>query len=281
LYISAARWPGFVQPLLDERQRKRDNGLLDDEEDDEITPPSEETRMRLTRLFTPSFTAAMETLYPRLTNAADWAKKNIPEYDVLAKPPGYILKTRSDSPNITGMQHYHIEEDNTGTLALPRMSQFILVAAFLASTNPAKSDLRMFGRGLDEKKRKRRGVVRKKGGGKGGPAKIPQRLLGPTPFPLDRLVAILGVLLEGNDVDTRLPAEEFTIPGEYTEMEIGRVQVYAAIMELTSMRLLHRTSPSDKLDGPPMFKCGISYDVALALARRLDVPLNDLMWEPA
>jgi len=46
----------------------------------------------------------------------------------------------------------HLEEDNTGMLALPRTSQFILVAA-LASTNPAKSDLWMFGRGLDEKKR--------------------------------------------------------------------------------------------------------------------------------
>jgi origin recognition complex subunit 5 len=46
------------------------------------------------------------------------------------------------------------------------------------------------------------------------------------------------------------------------------------------MRLLHRTSPSDRIDGPPMFKCGISYDVALALARQLDVPLNDLLWDP-
>lgn len=45
------------------------------------------------------------------------------------------------------------------------------------------------------------------------------------------------------------------------------------------MRLLHRTSPVDKLDGPPMFKCGIDYDTALALARQLEVPLNDLVWE--
>jgi origin recognition complex subunit 5 len=52
------------------------------------------------------------------------------------------------------------------------MSQFILVAAFLASTNPAKSDLRTFGRGLDEKKRKRRGGARKKGVGKSGPSRV-------------------------------------------------------------------------------------------------------------
>ena len=46
------------------------------------------------------------------------------------------------------------------------------------------------------------------------------------------------------------------------------------------MRLLHRTSPADRIDGPPMFKCGISYDVTLTLARQLDVPLNDLLWDP-
>ena len=40
--------------------------------------------------------------------------------------------------------------------SLPRMSRFILIASYIASTNPAKSDLRMFGRGVDEKKRRRR-----------------------------------------------------------------------------------------------------------------------------
>lgn len=127
---------------------------------------------------------------------------------------------------------------------------------------------------------------------------VPQRLLGPTPFPLDRLIAILGALLEDNDVDTRPHAPQFTIPGEYTDMEITRVHVYASvrqvflalnmltltllqIMELTQNRLLHRTTPSDRLDGPPMFKCGVAYDVVLDLAREIQVPLNDLMWDPA
>jgi origin recognition complex subunit 5 len=58
---------------------------------------------------------------------------------------------------------------------------------------------------------------------------IPQRLSGPAPFPLDRLIAILGILLEDNDVETRPPALEFVFPGEYTEMEIGRTQVFALV----------------------------------------------------
>jgi len=53
------------------------------------------------------------------------------------------------------------------------MSKFILVAAFLASTNPAKTDLRMFGRGLDERKKKRRkGGGPRKGSGKNTVAKV-------------------------------------------------------------------------------------------------------------
>jgi hypothetical protein len=30
-----------------------------------------------------------------------------------------------------------------------------------------------------------------------------------------------------------------------------------------------------------MFKCAISYDMTLALAKELKIPLVDLLWEPA
>ena len=54
-------------------------------------------------------------------------------------------------------------------------------------------------------------------------------MVGPAVFPLDRMIAILGALLEENDVDDRPPMDEFVLPGEYTEMEIGRVQIYASV----------------------------------------------------
>ena len=118
------------------------------------------------------------------------------------------------------------------------------------------------------------------------------------------MIAILGALLEENDIDNRLIPPQFTIPGEFTDMEINRIGVFSAvrilslsilsyiqktpfqlttftqIMELTSMSLLFRTSPMDRLDGPPMFKCAISYDTTLALAKQLVIPLNDLLWDP-
>lgn len=51
------------------------------------------------------------------------------------------------------------------------------------------------------------------------------------------------------------------------------------ISELSSMGLLHRISPPDRLDGP-MLKCAILHDDVLALAKELDVSLNDLLWDP-
>ena len=94
------------------------------------------------------------------------------------------------------------------------------------------------------------------------------------------MTAILGVLLEENDADTRVSVPDFELPGEYTEMEISRAAVYAQVMELTSMHLLHRTSPSDRLEMSPVFKCGIGYDAASSLAKDIGIVLHDLVWEP-
>lgn len=89
------------------------------------------------------------------------------------------------------------------------------------------------------------------------------------------------MLLEENDVDTRPSASQYTLPGEYTDMEISRVSLIAQVMELASMRLLLRASPADKPDTTPMFKCGIPYEMALRLGKDIGVILHDLMWDPA
>ncbi|KAF9449872.1 hypothetical protein P691DRAFT_774394 [Macrolepiota fuliginosa MF-IS2] len=262
-YIAAARWPGFVKPILSSSPPDSDTVF-----------PSEDTRLRLIRLFNPTVTSALESLHPRLTNAADWAAANEPETNILEQSFGQI---HSPVTKPGGAGAGTTQQPDAGLSSLPRMTKFILVASYIASTNPPKSDLRMFGRGLDEKKRRRR-VMKTQSKAK-GPSKVPQHLLGPNPFPIDRMIAILGALLEENDVDSRPPAPEFTIPGEYTDMEVSRVAISSAVMELASMHLLLRTSPPDRIDGPPSFKSAISQDTALALAKQLDIPLNDLLWE--
>lgn len=182
-YIAAARWPGFVQPVLDDHKRQieeyrararlpQDEAVADSEgeEDDreetpELEPPSEDVRIRLTRLFTPSFTAALDALYPRLTFAAAWARANVPDADLLSNPPRQSNSLPARMPD---------EQGSHGALeCLPRMAKFILVASFIASTNPAKTDMRMFGRGPDERaKRKRRGGSPRKMSSKSAAVKV-------------------------------------------------------------------------------------------------------------
>jgi origin recognition complex subunit 5 len=139
-YIAAARWPGFVKPVLQEQSEANGDGDLDpDGTCNELTLPASDGRMRLLKFFTPSLTAALDVLYPRLTNATDWALAN--------------------GPDIQASEEAQCHTNTEGSIIvdhLPRMSKFILLAAFLASTNPAKSDVRMFGRGTDKQKRRRR-----------------------------------------------------------------------------------------------------------------------------
>ena len=46
------------------------------------------------------------------------------------------------------------------------------------------------------------------------------------------MIAILGALLEENDIDGRLVPRHFNIPGEFTDMEITRVGVFSAVRSL-------------------------------------------------
>ena len=206
-YIVAARWPGFVQPVLDEwaarnreakeeRRQLRRHSLdgdvdaegVDDEEyadseekkaeeqegeEIELTPPTEDIRLRLTRLFTPSITQTLESLYPRLSSAHEWLQSHKPPPDLLSyRPrdaPGILAATHTTS-KASKTSHANAKEDESVTSRLPRMAKFILVASFLASTNPAKTDARMFGRGAEERGKRRRKATRsvspkKKGAG--------------------------------------------------------------------------------------------------------------------
>ena len=161
-YIAAARWPGFIAPILDEYQRLRDEAHENPEDDGEfeLTAPTEDARIRLIRLFTPSFTTALEALYPRSSGAAEWAAENQPRRNLLSSGfSGANLIDRSTS----------LTSQGSLTDVLPRMSKFILLAAFLASTNPTKSDIRMFGRALHESKKRKRGGV---ASGRSGTVKV-------------------------------------------------------------------------------------------------------------
>ncbi len=137
-YIAAARWPGFVKPIMSSHPSTEGEPIA----------PSEDVRLRLTRVFNATITNALESLYPRLTNATEGAAANEPDSNILEQPFDQFHTPNAKSGNAAGALPQY---DATGLSALPRMSKFILVASYITSTNPTKSDLRMFGRGLDEK----------------------------------------------------------------------------------------------------------------------------------
>ncbi|KAL5521206.1 hypothetical protein ACEPAG_9129 [Sanghuangporus baumii] len=258
-YIVAARWPGFVSPVLEDWKHLEEGPFVG---------PSEAARIQLLRIFNPTLMNAVENLYPRSMERTEWSTAN-------SFPMGFGLDDlrRAQLPSVSDPSI-----DATSSVSkLPVLSMFILMASFLASYNPAKTDYRMFGRSSDEKSRRRR-----KGGGtrktkSGAIAKVSQRLVGPMSFSYDRLVAILGSLLR--EYDDEIGKKLDDVSELKVEVDVYRVQTSASIRELVSMHLLHRATAQEKLEGVS-FRCGIGYDQALLVARRLEIPLNELMWEP-
>ena len=219
-YVAAAQWPSFVAPVLEAQK-----GVA------KFQNIPEDVRLRLLRVFLPSFTAALEALLPRKMHARAWS--------------------RMPDPNEgSGVEGKNVE---TVTRSLPTLQKYILLSAFLASSNPPKTDMRMFARSRETQTKRRRGGGTRKTPQRSAssPAKVssvfrdgdahnetdrnltviqvPQRLAGPAPFPLDRMNAILATLLEEHDLETRAIRSEFTQPGEYTEMELMRVHTSGAV----------------------------------------------------
>jgi origin recognition complex subunit 5 len=127
--------------------------------------------------------------------------------------PGFAASPNFYSPSVTPSKRPHSatassSNANTASLAasLPLLSRYILISAFLASSNPSRKDIQMLATEDDDlfggRKKKKGGGTRKTPQRKkldvNGVARkeaIPQRLLGPKPFPVERLVAITECIL--------------------------------------------------------------------------------------
>ncbi|GMK55931.1 hypothetical protein CspeluHIS016_0209870 [Cutaneotrichosporon spelunceum] len=185
-------------------------------------------------------------------------------------------------------------------LDLALAAKYLLVAAFCASHNPSTSDIRLFGRATGPDGRRRRGGTRRAGYGRTRVGKVPQRLLGPKAFPLDRLLAMFSSLyaehasrppeLEnayGYDAYASL-AESARRRGEEIELQdrwedevdllAHSTRLWSLIPELEGQGLLRRTSPADRLDNVTL-RCEIDYDTARDIARELRFTLDDYLYE--
>ncbi|CAE6420398.1 unnamed protein product [Rhizoctonia solani] len=212
-YVVQATWPAFVTPILTDWNTIRisripendmevdvdDSGAGESQGPEELLSqwrrtassseyplPTEGTRLRLIRYFSPGILAAFHELIPRRTSARAWAKSHIPPSSFRASQWSSYPQTNADSERSEVLNSDVITYGSSHT-------RMLILACYLASYNPSKSDMRIFGRDASGiPKRKNRGYA--KGKGKAATAKIPQRLLGPSAFGLERMLAILEAL---------------------------------------------------------------------------------------
>jgi len=88
--------------------------------------------------------------------------------------------------------------------------------------------------------------------------KVPQRLLGPKTFPLDRLLAIFYSIVE-----SRVDASS---------------EIYAQIASLVTLRLIAQVTGADNLDAP-RFKCMVGLQDVQRVAASIEFPVANYIYE--
>jgi origin recognition complex subunit 5 len=156
---------------------------------------------------------------------------------------------------------------NTKTLAkrktiqhdLPYYTTHLVISAYLASYNPSRTDTTYFMKHTDKRKNKRR-VYSNSGVTKSKHRRISRHLLTPSPFPLDRLLAIFRSLLEGS------------VP--------QLADIYTQIATLTSMRLLVRVggaAGADPLDAGARWRVNFGWEWVRSLGRTVNIEVGEYL----
>lgn len=156
-YIASACWPIFVQPIINQWRQQTQQSP-----NSQLVIPDEDARIRLTKYFTPLIAHALEMLYPRIQHITQWIRENSVSEDTTLSD---ILQTASVYQIKAGNPSQQSRmPDNRREYCVPphirsltTIAKYILIAAFLASHNPHKSDLKLFGRSISEKGKRRKG----------------------------------------------------------------------------------------------------------------------------
>lgn len=142
---------------------------------------------------------------------------------------------------------------------LPYYTTHLLIAAYLASYNPSRTDSTYFMKHSDKRKNRRK-VYAGSGITKSKYRRIPRHLLTPSPFPLDRLLAIFRSLLDG-------PVPQL-------------VDITTQIATLTSMRLLVRAGGAggnDTLDPSAKWRVNFQWEWVRSLGRTVNLEVGEYL----
>ena len=206
--------------------------------------------------------------------------------------------------------------------SLALIPTFLVIASFLASYNPSRLDVRYFlrddsllslssgsSKGKTLKGGRKLGPGRgRKGGARGRPSKSSlrvtnedgqtenlnrQQLLGPKPFPIDRLLSIFQALITEAAPEmsmiysSMVPDHDLSANGGNAESDRSTLwefrskslSVYSQINGLVARRMLVRTSAQDKLGTSINFRTNVGYNVVAVLAKRVKFELDEWLWD--
>lgn len=179
-YIASACWPGFVTPLLNdwkaiELSQHDSNGdvTLDTNDEERFPVPNTADTLRLLHTFKPTFLPALNALLPRLTTAQAWSEENIPPSSVrLSQPLSLSLPANTSSHFASAA-----EQAEARLRGFTTRTRILLLASYVASFNPARTDARLFERTTEgiAKRAKRK----KRAAGAVSPKKTPVKASGP------------------------------------------------------------------------------------------------------
>ena len=152
------------------------------------------------------------------------------------------------------------------TIELPFYSKFLLIAAFLASYNPAKSDKRFFVK-HHGKQRKTASSIKTK-------EKLNSQLTGPKPFPLERLLAIFY-----NIVEEQVAIVVITLYWSYTDLfQVNpTANIYSQVSSLVRLQLL--TAVGLEMMDQPKYKCNVSMDFVRTVAKTVQFDVYKYLYD--
>ncbi|CAH1783899.1 unnamed protein product [Owenia fusiformis] len=185
----------------------------------------EDTR-KLWRNIEPHLKRALQTVYLREISSSQWERMQEKHADNGDK------SSLTSSGNISAM----VSRSN---MELPFYSKYLLIAAYIASYNPAKSDRRFFSKNCGRLSSRMKKNAKKT-------ERTSSQLLGPKPFPLDRLMAIFYSIMEGRITPS--------------------AHIFSQISSLVTLQLLGHIQGGDLLDSPK-YKCLVSFDGIKSIAR--------------
>ncbi|KAL2041811.1 hypothetical protein N7G274_005595 [Stereocaulon virgatum] len=163
-----------------------------------------------------------------------------------------ILPIAPAAPNVKASKPSHI---------LPYYPAHLLIAAYLASHNPPKHDITLFSKTSISKRRKRGGGTALTPQRPSKYRKISRKLLGPQPFPLERLFAIFHAIL----------------PHRYSS---GGADIMCHLATLVGLRLVVKSGGTgDILEGSTKWRANVGWEMVRDMARGVAFDVESYLME--